>query len=170
VASAFLVSSWAPSFVSSSRLLAALRSRHSTVARAASQLETVILRMKHKGMSMSDITKATAVKPAEVNELVAAYNTKIKVLKPVMKRLQQRGMDLAEIAEVTDMPDWIVSKTLAAPKTTKKKVTKKAKVVSTVSSDAGKEAAPVTPVAAVPDEPTAVAEETVAAAPTPATE
>lgn len=162
VAGAFLVSSWAPSFVGSSRFTTA---KQSAVARAASDLETVILRMKHKGMSMSDITKATAVNPAKVNELVAAYNLKIRVLKPVMKRLQQRGMDLEEIAEVTDIPDWIVSKTLAAPKTIKKKVSKKSTAAAPAAPDAGKEAVAEAPVAAaaVPDETTAAAVEPVAA-------
>lgn len=128
---ATLAATWAPAFVGSS-LSSSAREPTSVIARA-SDIEKVILRMKNKGMTMNDITKATAVDAARVNKLLTEHRLQLKVLKPVMKRLHQRGMEVQEIAEVTGVSDVDVRGAIEVPKKTKR-VSKKAKKAAAPSA------------------------------------
>lgn len=121
---ATLAATWAPAFVGGS-LSSSAREPTSVIARA-SDIERVILRMKNKGMTMNDITKATAMDAARVNKFLTEHRLQLKVLKPIMKRLHQRGMEVQEIAEVTGVSDADVRGAIEVPKKTKR-VSKKAK-------------------------------------------
>jgi len=136
---ATLAATWAPAFVGGS-LSSSAREPTSVIARA-SDIERVILRMKNKGMTMNDITKATAVDAARVNKLLTEHKLQLKVLKPVMKRLHQRGMEVQEIAEVTGVSDAEVRGAIEVPKKTKR-VSKKAKKAAAPSAVAAAVAAP----------------------------
>eukprot|EP00929_Paragymnodinium_shiwhaense_P018368 TRINITY_DN12885_c0_g1_i1.p1 TRINITY_DN12885_c0_g1~~TRINITY_DN12885_c0_g1_i1.p1 ORF type:complete len:191 (-),score=59.39 TRINITY_DN12885_c0_g1_i1:277-849(-) len=127
-----------------------------TAARASAGEKMVALRMKHKGMSSSDIMKATALDAAALATVIDNHKIQTRVLKPVVKRLAEKGMAFEDLVAVTDLPEWAVKEMLKSS-SKKTKSPKKAKKAAAPVADLTGSADAATPQVAASVESTAEA-------------